>query len=316
MKTAECVAPGHPDKVCDQIADAILDEYLKQDKNSRVAVEVAGGHGKLFITGEVTSRASVDTKEIACAVYKEIGYHNDLEIIENVVRQSLEIKDGGAGDQGIMIGYACNENNEMVPQEFYLARKILQNLPENFGPDAKSQVTLDKDKEIVKLIIPTSTSIWGVVPRAHNYGKLYGYAQSFCKKYETNVFETFGFEADAGMTGRKIVADAYGPNIPVGGGAFSGKDPTKVDRSGAYMARKIAVDFINKGAEEALVKIAYAIGKSEPVMAEALVDNKIYALKKWDLRPQAIIEQLDLLKPIYRETSKWGHFGNGFLWDK
>lgn len=318
MRTAEFVSPGHPDKVCDQIADAILDDVLKHDQNARCALEVIGGHGIIFATGEVVANCLLNVGMIAKAIYHSTGYKEPISVIGTVSKQSLEIaqgvNNGGAGDQGIMIGYACSENDEMVPQEYFLARKILKELPDGFGPDAKSQVTLGDDGSVDVIVISA------LHRKGQDTEPLFDLAKKYNPKHiyinPSGSFTVGGFEADSGCTGRKIVVDAYGPNIPVGGGAFSGKDPTKVDRSGAYMARKIAVDFVKRGAEKALVKIAYAIGKPEPVMADALVDGKAQKVTGWDLRPQAIIERLDLLKPIYRETSKWGHFGNNFVWDK
>ncbi len=319
MKTAEAVSRGHVDKVCDQISDAILDEHLKIDPESRVAVETAGGHGKLFIVGEVTSKARLDYQGIARRVYKEIGYNDEIIVEERVVAQSPDISQGvdtgGAGDQGIMIGYACKENEALVPNEIFIAREILNNLPEGFGPDAKSQVTLDDNGEIETIILSAQ----------HQEGSDFTPLKELVGKYNpkrffinpTGSFIIAGFSADSGLTGRKIVQDAYGPRVAVGGGAFSGKDATKVDRSAAYMARKIAVSYLERyGADEALVKIAYSIGIAEPLMAEAVCDGKIIKITDFDLRPQAIIEFLDLKKPIFYKTAQNGHFGNYFSWDK
>jgi S-adenosylmethionine synthetase len=258
MKTAECVAPGHPDKICDQIADAILDELLKQDPKSRCAIEVTGGHGNIFITGEVTTKAQVNFSEVAQKIYQEIGYLDKISIIEIISQQSKEIAQsvdiGGAGDQGIMIGYACQDNEAMIPQEVYLARQILQNLPKDFGPDAKSQVTLEADGIIDTIVISAMHSPNQDLAPLYQLAKKYQPQKIFINP--TGSFSIGGFLADSGTTGRKIVIDAYSPNIPVGGSAFSGKDPTKVDRSGAYMTRKIAVDYVKKGGQKSFVKIS------------------------------------------------------------
>ncbi len=326
MKTAECVAPGHPDKVCDQISDAILDECLRQDPKSRVAIEVMGGHGIISITGELTTKAFVYMDQIAKNVYKTIGYTDAIGVTINVVSQSPDIAQGvdtgGAGDQGIMVGYATAENKAMIPQELFLAREILCQLPKGFGPDAKSQVTLDDEGNVDTVVISAMHA-----PKA-SYKPLEELAKSFKPKRffvnPTGQFVVGGFAADTGLTGRKLAVDNYGPQIPLGGGCFSGKDPSKVDRSGAYMARKIACDLVREGAEVALVKIAYSIGVAEPVMATAHVQLKasddareinLLKDKKYHLKPKEIIEQLELKRPIYLKTAAHGHFGHGFVWD-
>lgn len=330
IRTAEAVSQGHPDKICDQISDAILDECLAQDPKSRVAVETMGGHGKLYILGELTTNADFDAAKIAAKVYASIGYKDELKIVTKLVKQSSDIcqgvDTGGAGDQGVMVGYACRDNEHMIPQELYLARKILMSLPKGFGPDAKCQVTTkqnDNVKEIETIILSAQ----------HSEGQDFAPLAKLCEKYEpkkiiingTGKFVIGGFEGDTGLTGRKIVQDAYGPEIPVGGGAFSGKDATKVDRSAAYMARKIAKDYLKKfDAQNVLVKIAYSIGIAEPVMAKAELSfgrriKEIDVLRDhdYDLRPQAIIERLNLLKPVYEKTAQNGHFGHKeFSWEK
>jgi S-adenosylmethionine synthetase len=330
MRTAECVSPGHPDKIADQISDAILDECLRQDPDSRVAIETMGGHGIITITGELTTKAYVDMAGIAKKVYREIGYTDEIGVQVNVVSQSPDIAQGvdtgGAGDQGIMVGFASKENEEMIPQELYLARKILKYvLGLGFGPDGKSQVTLDDDGKISELVISVQ----------HKEGQGYSdiedkvyleFSKYFADSYRkvingTGKFVVAGFSADAGVTGRKIVNDAYGPQIPVGGGAFSGKDPSKVDRSAAYMARKIAVDYLKQyKADAVIVKIAYSIGVAEPLMAHAEIykDGMVTMLetKEYDLTPRGIIKFLDLKKPIYQKTAEWGAFGFNNKWDK
>ncbi len=310
IKTAEFVSPQHPDKRCDYLADAILDEYLIQDKFSRTALEVIGGHKLIGVVGEIRSKAKIDIEKI---VKNIVG--DDYKIIVNVSEQSYEIAKavnrGGAGDQGVMIGYACNETKNFMPLEYELARDLCREIYKVFPRDGKTQVTI-RDREVVKVV----ASFQNVA--TSDLGKL---VKSLIKseKYFINPagdWQTGGFDADSGLTGRKIIIDNYGPNIPAGGGSFSGKDPTKVDRSGAYMARKIAVDFLKKfGAKKVLVKLAYAIGEKEPVMKRAVIDDKEEEIKGYDLTPEGIISYLDLRKPIYRKTAIWGHFGRGFKWD-
>lgn len=327
MRTAESVSPGHPDKVCDQISDAILDDILKTDPKARVAIETMGGHGIITITGELTTGAFCYMDRIAKKVYHDCGYIDEIGVQVNVVSQSPDISQGvdtgGAGDQGIMVGYACNENRAMIPQELYLARKILKEvLSLGYGPDGKSQVTLDDNGELFNLVVS--------VQHKENDKCKEEVSKFLAKNYPsqnkaivngTGKFVMGGLAADTGLTGRKIAQDAYGPQVPVGGGAFSGKDPTKVDRSAAYMARKIAVDYLKKyKADDVWVKIAYSIGVAEPLMAEAKVlkDGEIEIVKidDYDLRPQEIIKTLDLRKPQYLETAKWGSFGHNFPWEK
>jgi S-adenosylmethionine synthetase len=316
--TAEIVTAWHPDKICDQISDAILDECLKQDPMSRVAVETMGGHGKIFLTGEITTKAEVDYKKVAKGIYKGL-LDKDIEVYSNIVSQCPEISKGvdkgGAGDQGVMIGYACSENEMKIPLEIYFARKLL----EPFKADAKSQVTIE-NKKVTNIVL----SVQGKTQK-----ELQEYVGDFVAKVlpdntmpnvycnNTGSFVTGGFDADSGVTGRKIVVDAYGPRIPVGGGAFSGKDPTKVDRSGAYMARWLALNEIEYGAKEVLVKLAYVIGKSEPIMQVAIIDGKKFNLDEYDCRPEAIIERFDLRRPIYLQTARDGHFGiKSYPWEK
>lgn len=312
--TAEAVTPYHVDKICDQISDAILDACLEQDPMSRVAVETIGGHGVIVLMGEVTTKADVNFADIAKGVYFDLIGEN-IGVLTNIVKQSPDIArgvdTGGAGDQGIMIGYACNENEMFIPQESYLARQILK----PFETDGKSQVTLE-DGVIKNIVLSVQGKIQGELLEYLNseYGPNPG--NYFCNN--TGAFEIGGFEADSGVTGRKIVVDAYGPRVPVGGGAFSGKDPTKVDRSGTYMARWIALNYLKEyGAKEVLVKLAYVIGGNKPIMERAVVDGKEGDIKDYDCRPEAIIERFDLRKPIYKDTAKNGHFGRKNLpWEK
>ena len=338
-RTAEAVAPGHPDKICDQISDAILDDIISRDPNARVAIETMGGHGIITITGELTTDTYCYMDRIAKKVYKDLGYTDEIGVQVNVVSQSLDIAQGvdtgGAGDQGIMVGYACNENEAMIPQELYLARQILQDiLSLGYGPDGKSQVTLNDDNKICRLVVSVQHQggddvLEGYVKDIFKHAFYENLFAGDCKIIVngTGKFVQGGFDADTGLTGRKIVNDAYGPQVPVGGGAFSGKDPSKVDRSAAYMARKIACDYVQNGAEEAIVKLAYSIGIDKPLMAT--IDYKMPNLV-WDnsdlfevdkykdiLTPIEIIKNLDLKRPIYQQTAQWGAFGNKELpWEK
>lgn len=340
LKTAESVKRGHPDKICDQISDAILDECLKQDENSRVAIEVMGGHNNIYVCGELTTKAYVNIHEIAKKVYKDVGYKDNIGVITNIVSQSSDISQGvdigGAGDQGIMVGYGCNDNKAMIPTELYLAREItlmLEGLQdEKILPDGKAQVTLNSDNKILKMVISNQTTdedyLKDAIRRrifADESIKAHLAPETEIYINPTGKFEIGGFEADTGLTGRKLVVDNYGPQVSLGGGCFSGKDPSKVDRSGAYMARKIAVDCLKKyEAEEALVKLAYVIGKADPAMAIAIVKTKtgekfINLLTdgeaKYDLSPKGIINFLELKNPIYYKTAQHGHFGHNFKWD-
>jgi S-adenosylmethionine synthetase len=318
-KIAESVTKYHPDKICDQISDAIVDACIDQDPLSRVAVETMGGHGQIHLTGEVTTKADVDYEAIAAQVYFDL-MGKDIDIEENIVHQSPDISQGvdsgGAGDQGIMIGYACNENESHIPQELYICRKLLA----PFNTDGKSQVVLDNTGNMLNVVL----SVQGKTQKelleyfggfiATNYPKN-PMPSVYCNN--TGSFDIGGFDADAGVTGRKIVVDAYGPRVPVGGGAFSGKDPTKMDRSAAYMARYIALHLLKeKGAKEVMVKIGYVIGKAEPLLKQALIDG-VEETFDYDCRPRAIIDLLDLRKPIYRKSAEIGPFGNDtFNWEK
>ena len=326
IRTAESVTLAHPDKICDQISDAILDACLKDDSNTRAAVEVLGGHGIITITGELTTKSKINVRKIAKEIYLDCGYQEEVGITVNVVEQSPEIKKGvddeGAGDQGIMVGYATNETKELLPLEVVLARKLTMAMGRH---DGKSQVITENGK-IIKIV--TSLCDNGDMSDV----KLDSVIQKEFKKYlpanVKNIKDIWlknpngswtigGFNADTGLTGRKLAVDNYGPHIPLGGGAFSGKDSTKVDRSAAYMARKIAVDYLKKkGAQEVYVHIAYAIGVAEPLMKVVTIDGIQEKIIGYDLRPRAIIEYLNLRKPQFRETAKYGHFGNGFMWDK
>ena len=321
IKTAEFVSPGHPDKICDFIADSILDAYLEEDKNSRVAVEVMGGHNLITVNGEVTSNTSPDLESL---VKKIVG--KNYKIVVNLSKQSPEISRGvdigGAGDQGIMKGYATIETESMMPREYELARNLCMKVYEKYPYDGKVQVTLDGNdvKTVVASFQNSKNAELLSLVKSIIEANLTAKASAPAVEYLINPageWSQGGFDADTGLSGRKIIIDNYGPEIPVGGGSFSGKDYTKVDRSGAYMARKIAVDIIKSGkAKEVFVKLAYAIGRAEPVMALAVLDGEETNITGYDLTPRGIKKLLDLENVKFRETSKWGHFGRGFSWDK
>jgi S-adenosylmethionine synthetase len=338
--TTESVTSGHPDKVCDQISDAILDACLEQDPLSRVAVETFGSHGTLMIGGEVTTNAKVDMAKIAADVYKSIGYKEKLKILNTVARQSNDIAQGvdtgGAGDQGIMYGYATDETEEFLPLGVVLSHALARRLEklrremtlEWVKPDGKTQVTISKGKVITAL---TSTQHDKKVSQEqirkdlikHLFKPVLGSVVDVeILVNPTGKFEVGGFAADAGLTGRKIMVDTYGGLMPHGGGAFSGKDATKVDRSAAYMCRFVAKNLVANGyAKKALVTVAYAIGRVEPVMVEAFSekgkDLTSVVKKNFDFRPRAIIERLQLRKPVFRETAAYGHFGvAGRSWEE
>jgi len=338
--TIESVTSGHPDKICDQISDAILDECLRQDPASRVAMETFGGHGLVLLCGEVTTSAKVNFEELALRVYREIGHTDKLKIVSNIVRQSPDIAQGvdagGAGDQGIMYGYATDETAEFLPKGLVLAHKLTKGLEtlRRSGeitwlyPDGKSQVTMDgnkiktilvscqhdeqagqkeiKETLIEKLIRPIVGDISEIKILINPTGR----------------FVLGGFSADTGLTGRKLMVDTYGGLIPHGGGAFSGKDPSKVDRSAAYMCRFVAKNIVASGlSKKCLVSVSYAIGQAEPLMVEIIneqgesLDEKVK--EKFDFRPLAIIERLNLRRPIFRQTAAYGHFGKaGLPWEE
>ena len=314
IRTAEVVTPKHPDKICDRISDAILDECLKQDPNTRAAIETMGGHGIITVTGELTTEAFVDIPEVVKKVYGK-----DIGVQTNIVRQSPEIAQGvdtgGAGDQGIMIGYACNDNEDYVPQEYYLARKLAQEIYHRYPFDGKTQVTMNGNSlRVVASFQNAPTEELEKIVRGY-FAKYKMYTLESVHCNPAGDWSLGGFDADAGLTGRKLAVDNYGPRVPIGGGAFSGKDATKVDRSAAYMARKIAVDLLKKNnANEVLVQLAYAIGYDQPIQASALIDGEHQFVSGYDLTPRGIINFLELKQPVFSQTAEWGHMGNGFNW--
>jgi S-adenosylmethionine synthetase len=340
--TVESVTSGHPDKVCDQISDAVLDACLLQDPMSRVAVETFGSHGLLVLGGEVTTRAIVDAEAIARKVYREIGYEDDLRVIPYISQQSPDIAmgvdQGGAGDQGIMYGYATDETPQMLPDALVLAHALARHMETLrttdddslpwLGPDGKTQITV-RDGRVVSVLVSAqhTPEIGQSDIRRALISRLIAPVIRDLEGVEvlvnpTGAFTSGGFSADAGLTGRKIMVDTYGGLAPHGGGAFSGKDATKVDRSAAYMCRFVAKNLVACGAaKRCLVSVAYAIGRAEPLMVAAIdevgdpIDRTLLA--KFDFRPQAIIERLGLRRPIFRQTASYGHFGKeGLSWEE
>lgn len=359
--TSESVTEGHPDKLCDLVSDAVLDECLKQDRNSRVAIETFASNNKMTIAGQLTTNAVIDIEKIARKVMKDIGYKNELidispencEISVNITKQSQDIAQGvdigGAGDQGIMFGYACDETDEYMPFAISMAHKLSKKLTEvrkngilsYLGPDGKTQVTVeyeeDKPKRIDTVLISNQHSeetdlnvirkdliekvIKEVIPKE--------YLDENTKYYinPTGRFVIGGPLSDTGLTGRKIIVDTYGGYAHHGGGAFSGKDATKVDRSAAYMLRFIAKNIVANGyAKKCEIQIAYGIGIAEPIsvfintfgtntIPEKDIIEKIKT--KFDLTPKGIIEYLGLKEPIFTKTTNYGHFGKDELpWEK
>jgi len=368
--TSESVTEGHPDKICDQISDAILDEYLRQDPESRIAVETLTTTGFVAVAGEVTSKANFDKQEqekLVRQTIREIGYDNsdllfDADSCEVMLRlhaQSPDISQGvtasdekqqGAGDQGLMFGYATNETREFMPMPILLAHKLTKKLSEVrktkelpwVRPDGKSQVSIlyedDKPKKIETIVISTQHD-----PNISNDELTQAIIEKVIKPVcgqhwvddikihvnPTGKFEIGGPHADAGLTGRKIIVDTYGGFGRHGGGAFSGKDPSKVDRSASYMCRYIAKNIVAAGlADRCEVQVAYAIGVAEPIslMVNTFGTNKIpeedienLTRKHFEMTPASIIDHLDLKKPIYKKTAAYGHFGRNepeFRWEK
>ena len=334
----EIVFRGHPDKVCDQISDALLDAYLKEDKHSRCGIEVMGGKGKIFITGEVTTSAHINTNNIVNRVLKDIGYNANYEIINNLGKQSPDIalgtndKVGGAGDQGMMFGYACNDTEEMLP----LAQVILQKLSKWYDeerqkcpyllPDGKAQITgyYDENMKLTKIKYFTVSYQNDERHRDYTDNLIKEKCIEICKRYNieiekflinpTGKFLIGGFDGDAGLTGRKIVVDSYHSFAKVGGGAFSGKDPSKVDRSGAYKAREIAKEYLKKySLKWCQVQISYAIGLDKPLAIYIDSDKGNIEVKENlydECTPKNIIKDLNLYNTCYEEKAKFGHFTN------
>ena len=371
--TSESVTEGHPDKLCDYISDSILDSYLAKDKNARVACETVAGKGEIFITGEITSTANVDIEQVVRDTIKEVGYadseydidYRTCKIYINLSKQSpdialgvdksLEDKEGkdveseGAGDQGLMFGYACDETEELMPLPISLAHKLSKRLTEvrrekiidYLRPDGKTQVTVEYDGDNpvrVDTIVISAQHLPDVDMNVLKKDIIEKVIKPIVPanlldentKYFINPTGRFvigGPLGDSGLTGRKIIVDTYGGAARHGGGAFSGKDPTKVDRSASYMARHIAKNIVANGyAKKCEIQIAYSIGVAKPVsiyvntygtntIPEEEIVEKID--KTFDLTPRGIINYLDLQRPIYRQTTNYGHFGKKDLpWEK
>ena len=376
--TSESVSEGHPDKVCDALSDAILDEYLSQDPTSRVACETMATTGTVFVSGEVTSSGSIDVEKIVKTTLNEIGYNdpafgmdcNTVKIISMLDKQSPEIAQGvnegdglheeqGAGDQGLMFGFACNETNELMPLPIHLSHRLVEKMTELrksgvvpwLRPDSKSQVSVlyhdDMPVSISKVVIATQhddmLSKFSNEKEEHSFVEkeiidkvikpildTYGlpYSEDFIVN-GTGRFVFGGPEADTGLTGRKIIVDTYGGYAPHGGGAFSGKDPSKVDRSAAYMARYIAKNIVAAElANKCEVQFSYSIGVAEPTSfyvksfgTSEHSDENLTKLAQsvFPLKPAGIINHLQLKYPRYRQTAAYGHFGrenNLFTWEQ
>ncbi len=361
--TSESVTEGHPDKLCDLIADTLLDEYLIRDKNARVAIEVMVSKNKVFISGEVSSLASLDINFIVRNTIKSIGYfgveydidYKTCDIYINISRQSpdiaLAINDGnpGAGDQGIIFGYACTETNELMPFPIMLAHKLSKrlsyvrkkNLVKGLGPDGKTQVSIEYDDDMILRVEAIVVAIQhkDIVDleslRAEVISKvIYHVVDKSLIDKDTKIiinsagrFVIAGPLADTGLTGRKLMVDTYGGYARNGGGALSGKDGTKVDRSAAYMARFIAKNIVWNGyAKKCEIQLSYAIGIKNPISISIetfgtgiITDEEIISKiqRKFDLTPGGMIKCLDLQTPIYRKTTNYGHFGkNNLPWEK
>ncbi|RJQ15843.1 methionine adenosyltransferase [Candidatus Woesearchaeota archaeon] len=363
--TSESVTEGHPDKLCDQISDAILDDLLRQDPDSRVAVECLTTRGLIVVAGEVTTKGFCDIQKVARTKLKEIGYtdpafgidYEDAGILVSIQEQSPDIAQGvnennaheqGAGDQGMMFGFACDETPELMPLSIVLAHQLARKLAEvrkkgiipYLGPDGKSQVTVAYENEIPQYL---TAVVIGAQHKDDISEELlrkeitHEVIMPICKKYmredtkifinATGKFVKGGPEADTGLTGRKIIVDTYGSIGRHGGGAFSGKDPSKVDRSGAYMARYVAKNIVKSGiAKKCEVQLSYVIGVAEPTSVyvncyntNKIPEEKIVSLirKHFKLTPKGMIASLDLKKPVYQKTAAYGHFGREeFSWEK
>jgi S-adenosylmethionine synthetase len=368
--TSESVTEGHPDKLCDQISDGVLDDVLRQDKKGRVACETFVTVGLVIVGGEITTSAYVDIDGLVREIIREAGYvdsrlgfdYESCAILNAIHSQSPDIaqgvKSGGAGDQGLMSGYACRETKELMPLPIMLAHKLCRRLATvrqqrilpYLGPDGKSQVTVEyRDGEpyrveTVALAAQHSEAVLDRTKKRMTKKSIEEIIDSVAMpvipkamidnntKFHVNATGKFvvgGPRSDTGMTGRKIIVDTYGGLVSHGGGAFSGKDPTKVDRSASYMARYIAKNVVASGlADKCSIQLAYVIGIAEPVSMMVFTDktNKIpetriveLIKKHFDLTPQEIIKTLDLLRPIYRMTAAYGHFGRTereFTWEK
>lgn len=361
--TSESVSEGHPDKVCDQVSDAVLDAMLAEDPNSRVACECFATTGMILVGGEIRTESYIDLQKVVREVIRDIGYTKGAYRFEaesvavlNVINEqsdniAMGVDIGGAGDQGMMFGYACTETEELMPAPIMFAHRLVKKLTDirkntndltYLRPDAKSQVTVEYSDSGEILRVDTVVISTQHDPDVKNETIYHDMVDKVIKttipgeyldastKYHINPTGRFvigGPHGDTGLTGRKIIVDTYGGKAPHGGGAFSGKDPTKVDRSGAYAARHIAKNIVAAGiAREVTIQISYAIGVIEPVSINvnsngtSTIPDRILAgfiKDKIDLSPAGIIERLDLRKPVYRRTAAYGHFGRPeFSWEK
>lgn len=362
--TSESVSEGHPDKVCDQVSDAVLDDVLTHDPNARVACECYATTGMIIVGGEITTSHYIDLPKLVRSVINDIGYNRaeyrfDAEscAILNVINKqspdiAMGVDTGGAGDQGMMFGYACNETKEFMPAALTYAHQIVQRLAQirkknpklmpYLRPDAKSQVTVQYNdrNEVVRVdtVVVSTQHDGGIKQRAIREDVIENVVKKIIPtrlldkqtKYHINPtgrFEIGGPHGDTGLTGRKIIVDTYGGKAPHGGGAFSGKDPTKVDRSAAYAARHLAKNIVAAGlARECTIQVSYAIGVKEPtslmvnthgtgIIPDHIISDAIYT--KVDMTPHGIINRLNLRQPIYRATSAYGHFGRPeFPWEQ
>lgn len=365
--TSESVGCGHPDKVCDQISDAVLDQVLKEDPSGRVACETFITTGLVVVGGEITTKVYVDVQNLVRRVLREIGYTDHkygfnastCAVLNAIVGQSPDIAQGvdtgGAGDQGIMIGYACDETPELMPLPIMLAHRLVKRVEDirrngtlsYLGPDCKSQVTVEYEDGVPQRVDAVVLACQHTEDILDETGKritakakkemidtiagpIIGKLADAQTKYyvnETGKFVVGGPQSDTGMTGRKIIVDTYGGVVSHGGGAFSGKDPSKVDRSATYMARYVAKNIVAaKLASKCWIQFGYVIGKAEPVsvMVDTFGTGRIseqelveLVRKHFDLTPRGIIKALDLLKPIYQKTAVYGHFGRDeFSWER
>lgn len=362
--TSESVTEGHPDKICDQISDAVLDDILSQDPNARVACEVCATTGLVLVMGEITTTGYCDVQKIVRSTVEEIGYNRgkfgfdseNLAVLVSLKEQSSDIALGvdvnGAGDQGMMFGFACKETEELMPMPIMLAHKLAYRLSEvrkngmhkELRPDGKTQVSVEYDefgnvKRVDTIVVSTQHDeeikqedlrefiikdvIYPIIPQKliDENTKIY--------VNPTGRFVIGGPKGDSGLTGRKIIVDTYGGYAPHGGGSFSGKDPTKVDRSASYMARYVAKNMVAAGfCDKLQIQLSYAIGVAEPTSicvdtfgTSKYSDDEIIEIirKNFDLTPKGIIEKLDLRRPIYKKTATYGHFGRNdidFPWEK
>jgi S-adenosylmethionine synthetase len=342
-KTVESVTQGHPDKVCDQIADAIVDEYLRRDKHAHVDVSVLGSHGMMMIGGEVTSTADFDIGALAKKVYQEIGYKDDMAVFVNIEGQTDEIKRlrNGVVDNAVVNGYATNETREMLPRAVVYAHSLARRLDELrktdpalswLKPDGKVQVSMERDKVVsVSVLASHQLSVKDKDVKSVLLERLLvpvvGEEGVQISINPTGSFTEVGFRADSGVSGRCMSVDLYGGLIPHGDGSLSGKTPLNVHRAGTYMARYAARYLVEQGlASSALVNVVYSMGKAEPVHVHAMgmgpksrgskMDLTNLVQREFDFRPEAIVERLNLLQPVYRAAACYGQVGReGFSWE-